>query len=370
MFDRSWISPSLLEFIEERVLKRIPLHRLAPNGSKNLRDSWPTEADRQRLAAMAAMAMADEPQTMEPAYKQNWNGQEPWIPPPFETSATASTLPANTPLESILPSNTTTSIVSQEPPFPSATTHHPDPQNRPTRPETWITIDSIFSATSSNSNSSTPFAPDLVIPVRLLNLSQSTDWPNHTLLLINSTFLTNLTSLLRLRKTHAQAQRSAALIKTATEPFVLKLKSEIARTEIRLRRLSPEVRLAKQYDVFENATSGPSATALKLERRLRELKSFLERTEERVADICVALELQGERLRAAQEAVNDDLERALGEAGLLGGEVGEPEVGVKVEDVIGEYRAFCRRNGIKWDGGEGGKLPESLRVGPVGGETG
>lgn len=355
MFDRSWISPSLLEFVEERVLKRIPLRRLAPNGSKNLRDSWPTEADRQRLAALTALAMADEPQTAEPVY---------WIQPPFETSA--STLSANTPLETILPS-TTTQIFSEEATRPIATPHHPFTQNRPPRPDTWITVSSIFSATTTSSPN--PFNPDLTIPVRLLNLTASTDWPNHFILLCNPTFLTNLTSLLKLRKTHAQAQRGAALIKTATEPFTLKLKSEITRTEIRLRHLSPEVRLAKQYNVFVSATSGPSATALKLERRLRELKSFLERTEERFADIVAALEEQGERSRAAQDAVNEDLERALADAEMLGGEIGGPE-GAMVEDVIGEYRAFCRQNGIKWDGGEGVVLPESLRVGPVVGETG
>lgn len=362
MFDRSWICPSLREFIDERLLKRIPLRRLATNGSKNLRNNWPTEADRQRLAALAAMAMADEKQTAEPVYKQKCKGAPLWIPHPFETSA--STLAAKQPLDIALSLDTTTQTISQESPRPTTAAHHFGTQDRTSRADTWITIDSIFSA-----NDSTDFRPDLQIPVRASDLTKSTDWPGHAFLLCNSAFLTRLTDLLKARKSYEKAKCDTSRIESATETFGLKLKMEIARSEIRLQRYSPEVRLAQQYNVFDNATSGPSATALKLQRRLDMLKSFLERTGERYADTFAALEEQEENLRAAQEAVNADLEKALFDADMLGAEFDAPD-GAQAADVIGEYSAFSRVNGIKWDGVEGEALPQSLRVGPAVEETG
>ena len=140
---------------------------------------------------------------------------------------------------------------------------------------------------------------------------------------------------------------------------------EITKTEIRLHRFYPDVQLAKQYNVFENATSGPSATALKLERKLTELRSFLERAMQRCANIFTALEQQSQKLRTAQAAVNADLEEAFADADMLGGEIGATPDGAQASDVIGEYQAFCRQNGIKWNGGEVAKLPVSLRVGPT-----
>jgi hypothetical protein len=101
---------------------------------------------------------------------------------------------------------------------------------------------------------------------------------------------------------------------------------------------------------------------LKLECKLKTLKCFLGRTEERCAGIFTGLGKQEEVLRAAQAAVNTDLEKAFGDADMLGDEMDAPKR-AQVSDVIGEYKAFCRQNGIKWGGYEGEALPESLRVG-------
>jgi hypothetical protein len=359
MFDRSWIPLSLREFIDERVLKRNPLCRLAPGGPKNLRDSWPTQVERERLDALAAEARK---QAAEPPYNEEWEEKPLPVPPSHEASVGA--LVANSPLGIALSLDTSSDTVSQEATRSSAAFHHVDTQNRTSRAETWITTESIFSDDDNDND----FKPDLDIPIRVTDLTTSTDWPGHAFLLCNPAFIKRLTNLLEARKSYEKAKCDANLIKSATETFALKLKMEIARTEIRLKRFSPEISLVKQYDVFKNATTGPSATALKLERRLKTLKSFLERADERCADIFTALEKQEEGLRAAQAAVNADLEKALADADMLGGEIGAPK-GAQVSDVMGEYKAFCRQNGIKWDGCEGGALPESLRVGPVVGEV-
>lgn len=378
MFNRSWVPSSLREpreFINERILKRIPLRKLAPDGPKNLRDSLPTQADRQMLDGLAV-----EVGQPEQAYRKEWKANPLFIPPSHETSAIE--LPADTPPGITISSNVRSKVASEEvAPRPTAAellpgsqhrTSHADTwntvesifsgnQNRISQADTWITVESIFSDDNNNNND---FSPDLNIPVFVIDLTTSPDWPGQTVLMCNPSFLTKLTDLLKARKAYEKAQHDAALIKSATDTFALKLKMEIARTEIRLHRFYPDIQLAKQYNVYDNATSGPSATALKLERKLGMLRSFLERTAERYADIVAALDEQSQELRAAQAAVNDDLEKAFVDAEMLGGEIGEPD-GAKVADVIGEYGAFCRQNGIKWDGCEGGKLPESLRVGPV-----
>jgi hypothetical protein len=360
MFNRSWIPPSLREFIDERVLKRNPLCRLAPGGPKNLRDSWPTQAERERLDALAAEARR---QVVEPAYKEEWEEKPLPVPPSHEASV--GSLAANNPLGLALSLDTSSDTISQEAIRPSAASDRASTQDRTSRADTWITLEESIFSDDDNDND---FKPDLNIPIRVTDLTTSTDWPGHAFLLCNPAFLTRLTNLLEARKSYEKAKCDANLIKSATETFALKLKMEIARTEIRLKRFSPEISVAKQYDVFKNATTGPSATALKLERRLKTLKSFLKRADERCADIFTALEKQEEGLRAAQAAVNADLEKALADADMLGGEIGAPK-GAQVSDVMGEYKAFCRQNGIKWDGCEGGALPESLRVGPVVGEV-
>jgi hypothetical protein len=62
--------------------------------------------------------------------------------------------------------------------------------------------------------------------------------------------------------------------------------------------------------------------------------------------------------------VNADLKKAFAAADMLGSEIGAPD-GAQASAVIGEYKAFCRQHGIKWDWSECKKLPQSLRVGPV-----
>lgn len=355
MFNQSWIPPSLREFIDERVLKRNPLFRLAPGGPKNLRHSWPTQADRERLDTLAAEARR---QAAEPTYKEEWEEKPLPFPPSHETSA--STLPANAPPGIILSLDTRSETAFQEATRPSAASHHAGTQNRASR-DTWITVEESIFSDKENGND---FRPDLDIPIRAADLTNSTDWPGHAILLCNPAFITRLTDLLKARKAHEKAKRDANLIKSATETFASKLKMEIARTEIGLKRFSPEIRLAKQYDVFGKATTGPSATALRLERKMKILTSFLKRAEERHADIFTALEKQEENLRAAQAVVNADLEKAFADADMLGGRFDAPK-GVQVSDVLGEYKAFCRQNGIKWDGCGSEELPESLRVGPA-----
>ena len=86
---------------------------------------------------------------------------------------------------------------------------------------------------------------------------------------------------------------------------------------------------------------------------------------QRCANIFTALEQQSQKLRTAQAAVNADLEEAFADADMLGGEICATPDGAQASDVIGEYQAFCRQNGIKWNGGEVAKLPVSLRVGPT-----
>ena len=355
MFDRSWFPPALREFIDERVLKRTPLRRLAPGGSKNLRDSWPTKAERQRLDALAA---ENEKQASEAAYEKKWKGKPIPIPPPHEASANK--LPAITQLAAIVSPNTRSEAASQNAQRPSVAALHLGNQNRNSRIETLDTITSFF----ADNDDENDFKPDLHVPVRASELTNSTDWPGHALLLCNPAFLTRLTDLLKARKAYERAKRDANLIRTSTDAFALKLKLEIARTEIRLKRLDPDIRLAKQYNVFENATGGPSATALKLEKKVKTLEGFRQRATERCADTFAALEQRSQMLRAAQAAVNADLEKAFSDAGMLGDDIGAPDV-AQASDVIGEYRALCLQNGIKWDDREGEKLPESLRVGPA-----
>lgn len=385
MFNRSWIPSSLREpreFINERILKRRPLSRLAPGGPKNLRDSLPIQAERQMLDTLAA---EDQKRAAEPAYRKKWKGEPLFIPPLHETSAIE--VPADTPPGITLSSNSRSRVTSQEAQRPTVASLHRGNQNRTSQAntkntvesissgnqnrashaDTWTTVESVFSHddnNDSNVNNDTDSSPDIDVPVLVFDLINSTDCPGQTVLMCNPTFLARLTHLLKARKAHKKAQHDAGLIKSATDTFALKLKMEIVRTEMRLRRFLPDIQLAKQYNVYDNATGGPSATSLKLERKLGMLRSFLERAAERYADIFVALDEQSQELRAAQAEVNANFEKAFVDAEMLGGEIGEPE-GAKVADVIGEYRAFCRQNGIKWDGVEGGKLPESLRVGPV-----
>lgn len=352
MFDRSWFPPALREFIHERVLKRTPLRRLAPGGSKNLRDSWPTKAERQRLDAWT---VKNEKQAAGAAYKKKWKGKPLSISPPHETSA--NTLPASTQLGTVFSPNTKSETASQNARRPSVAALHSGNQNRKSRVETLSTITSFFADDDDNA-----FKPDLHVPVRASELTNSTDWPGHAILLCNPAFLTRLADLLKARKAYERARRDANLIRSCTDAFALKLKMEIARTEIRLKRFDPDIRLAKQYNVFENATGGPSATALKLEKKLKTLEGFQQRAMQRCADTFAALEQRSQMLRAAQSAVDADFEKAFSNAGMLGGGIGAPD-GVQASQVIGEYRAFCRQNGIKWDGCEGEKLPESLRLG-------
>jgi hypothetical protein len=353
MFDRSWFPPALREFIDERVLRRTPLRRLAPGGSKNLRDSWPTKAERQRLDAWA---VKNEKQAAGAAYKEKWKGKPLSIPPPHQISP--NTLPANTQLRSVLSPNTKSETASQNAQRPSIAALYSANQNRKSRVETLSTITSFF----ADDDDDNAFKPDLHVPVRASELTNSTDWPGHAILLCNPAFLTRLTDLLKARKAHERAKRDANLLRSSTDAFALKLKTEIARTEIRLERFDPDIRLAKQYDVFESATGGPSATALKLERKLKMLEGFRRRAMERCDDTFAALGQRSQMLRAAQAAVDADLEKAFSDAGMLGGGPGAPD-GAQASDVIGEYRAFCRQNGIRWDDYEGEKLPESLRVG-------
>lgn len=384
MFNRSWIPSSLREpreFINERILKRIPLRELAPDGPKNLRDSLPTQADRQMLDALAVEVGQPASET---AYREKWKGNPLSIPPSHKTSAIE--LLADTPPGITITSNVRSEVASQDAQRPTGAALLPSNQNRTARADTsntvesifsgnqnrasqadtWTTVESIFSHddNNNNDNNDTDSSPDLDVPVFIIDLTTTTDWPGQTVLMCNPAFLTKLTHLLKARKVYEKAKSDASLIKSATDTFALKLKMEIAKTEIRLQRFYPDIQLAKQYNVYDNATSGPSATALKLERKLEMLRSFLERTAQRYADIVVVLDEQAQDLRAAQAEVNADLEKAFVDAEMLGGEIGEPE-GAKAADVIGEYRAFCRQNGIKWHGCEGGKLPESLRVGPV-----
>lgn len=300
----------------------------------------------------------DGKQVAEPAHEEKWKRKPLPMLPSHVT--TASTLPADNPLGVTISSTTTSDLASQEDGSPTAMAFHPGNENRVSRVETLNAFASFFEDDDDND-----FKPDLHVPVRASELTNSTDWPDHAILLCNPAFLTRLTDLLKIRKAYEKAQRDANLIKPATDTFSLKLKMEITKTEIRLHRFYPDVRLAKQYNVYDNATSGPSATALKLERKLRELRSFLERAVERCAATFTALEQQAQNLRAAQDAVNADLEKAFADADMLGGEIGATPDGVQASDVIGEYRAFCRQNGIKWDGCEGVKLPQSLRVGPA-----
>ena len=381
MFNRSWIPSSLREpreFINERILKRIPLRKLAPDGPKNLRDSLPTQADRQMLDALAVEVGQPASET---AYKKKWKGSPLFTPTSHDTSAIE--LPADTP-PGITTFNMRSEIAPQEAQRPTVAPLHPGNQNwtsctdtrntvesifsgnqnRTSQADTWTTVESIFSHDENNDNNDNDSKPDLNAPVFVIDLTTTTDWPGQTVLMCNPVFLAKLTDLLKARKAYEKAQHDAALIKSATDTFALKLKMEIARTEIRLQRFYPDIQLAKQYNVYDNATSGPSATALRLERKLEMLRSFLERTAERYADIVVALDEQSQEFRAAQAEVNADLEKAFVDAEMLGGEIGALD-GAEADDVIGEYKAFCCQNGIKWDGCEGGKLPESLRVGPV-----
>ena len=352
MFDRSWISPSLRDFIDERVLKRTPLRRLAPGGPKNLRESWPTQAERQRLDACA---VKNEKQAAEALYKKKWKEKPLPIPPPPHKAS----LSADTHLKSILSPNTRSEIASQVAQRPTASPLHPGSENRTSRAETLVTITGFFTDDDNG------FKPNLDVPVSVSGLTNSTDWPGHAILLCNPAFLSSVTDLLKARKAYEKAKRDANLIKSATDSFGLKLKMEITKTGIRLHRFYPDIQLAKQYKVFESATSGPgAATAMKLQRKQEELGSFLERALERCAGTFAALEKQSQDLRAAQAAVNADLEKAFADADILGGEIDAPDA-VQVSDVIGECRAFCRENGITWDGSEGEKLPESLRVDPA-----
>ena len=356
MFNRSWIPTSLREFINERVLKREPLRNLSPSGPKNLRDSLPIKADHQRLDEL--VVEDDSMHAAEPAYMEKWKRKPLPVLPSHGTSA--STLPLGNPLGITIPSTTTSDTASQDAGRPAAAGLLPSNQNRTSRAETLNAFASFFEDDENEDD----FKPDLNIPVRVSELTNSTDWPGHAILLCNPAFLTRLTDLLKTRKAYEKAQRDANLIKSSTDTFALELKMEITKTEIRLHRFYPDVQLAKQYNVFETATSGPSATALKLKRKLVTLKDFLQRAMERCADTFTALEQQSQKLRAAQAAVNADLEKAFVDADMLGAEPGVP-IGAQASDVIGEYKAFCRQNGIKWDGSEGEKLPESLRVGPV-----
>lgn len=226
MFDRSWFPPALREFIDERVLKRTPLRRLAPGGSKNLRDSWPTKAERQRLDALAA---ENEKQASEAAYKKKWKGKPLSIPPPHEVSP--STLPANTQLRPILSPITRNETASQDAKRPSIAVPHPGNQNRKSRVETLDNITSFF----SDGDDENTFKPDLHVPVRASELTNSTNWPGHTILLCNPAFLTRLNDLLNARKAYKRAKRDANLIRSSTDTFALKLKTEITRTETRLK---------------------------------------------------------------------------------------------------------------------------------------
>lgn len=358
MFNRSWIPSSLREFINERILKREPLRNLSPSGPKNLRDSLPTQADRQILDDL--VVEDDGLQVSEPAYREQWKRKPlPMLP---SRGISASTLPADNTLGTTVSSTTTSEIASREAGRPTAAALHSSNPNRTSRVETLNAFASFFEDDDDDDND---FKPDLNIPVRASELTNSTDWPGHAILLCNPAFLTRLTDLLKTRKAYEKAQHNANLVKSATDTFALKLKMEITKTEIRLHRFYPDVRLAKQYNVYDNATSGPSATALKLERKLTELRSFLERATERCVNTFTALEQQSQKLLAAQAVVNADLEKAFADADMLGGEIGATPDGVQASDVIGEYRAFCRQNGIKWDGCEGVKLPQSLRVGPA-----
>lgn len=357
MFNRSWIPSSLREFINERVLKRQPLRNLSPSGPKNLRDSLPTKADHHRLEESAVED--DGMQVAEPAYKEEWK-QKP-LPTLPSHGISASTLPENYPLGITTPSTTTSETVSQEASHPTTAAFHPGNQNRASHVETLSAFASFF----EDDNDDNDFNPDLNVPVRASELTNSTDWPGHAILLCNRAFLTRLIDLLKTRKAYEKAERDANLIKSATDTFTLKLKMEITKTEIRLHRFYPDVQLAKQYNVFDSATSGPSAIALTLERKLDELRSFLERATKRCTNIFTALEQQSQKLRTAQTAVNADLEEAFANADMLGGEIGAIPDGAQASDVIGEYQAFCRQLGIKWDRGEVAKLPVSLRLGPA-----
>ncbi|GAB7335819.1 hypothetical protein MBLNU13_g08094t1 [Cladosporium sp. NU13] len=355
MFNRSWIPSSLREFINERVLKRKPLRSLSPDGPKNLRDSLPTKADRHGLHELAVEDGG--PQIAEPAYKEEWKRKPLPMLPSHETFA--GTLPADNPLGITIPS-TTSDIASQRAGCPTGAAFHPGNPNRTSRGETLCAFAGFFEADDNDND----FKPELNVPVRASELTNSTDWPGHAILLCNPAFLTRLTDLLQSRKAYEKASCDANLIKSVTDTFALKLKMEITKTEIRLHRFYPDVQLARQYNVYESATSGPSATALKLERKREELRSFLERAAVRCAGIFTTLEQQAQNLRAAQAAVNADLEKAFAAADMLRGEIDAPK-GAQASDVISEYKAFCRQNGVKWDGGESEKLPESLRVGPA-----
>jgi hypothetical protein len=307
MFNRPWISSTLREFVDERILGRTPLRRLDPGGPKNLRDSEPPQTSHQK--------------------------QEPW---PVEDEKQAAELASGGKPLPALPEQQTT--LSSDKPRGNVSRGAEGCRNRMRREDSLrrkLSDDALITLASVVTNDEDHSETGLPVPVRAFEMPDGTHWPGHAIIMCNSDFLARLT---------------------------LKLRVQIGKCEIRLQRLCPEIQLAKQYNVFDNATSGPSLTALKLERKLETLKSFLERVTFRCAETLAALEKQSQRLRAVQAAVNTDFEKALSDADMLGDENGPPS-GVQAADVVSEYKAFCSQNGITWDGDEAEPLPESLMVG-------
>jgi hypothetical protein len=334
MFNRPWISSTLREFVDERILGRTPLRRLDPGGPKNLRDSEPPQTSHQK--------------------------QEPW---PVEDEKQAAELASGGKPLPALPEQQTT--LSSDKPRGNVSRGAEGCRNRMRREDSLrrkLSDDALITLASVVTNDEDHSETGLPVPVRAFEMPDGTHWPGHAIIMCNSDFLARLTHILKACKACQAAKRNAELEKRATDSFALKLRVQIAKCEIRLQRLDPEIQLAKQYNVFDNATSGPSLTALKLEKKLETLKSFLERATFRCAETLAALEKQSQRLRAVQAAVNADFEKALSDADMLGDENGPPS-GVQAADVVSEYKAFCSQNGITWDGDEAEPLPESLMVG-------
>jgi hypothetical protein len=260
--------------------------------------------------------------------------------------------------ETILSSNTQSQIALQEAEGCSTSVNHED-DPRWSQYSCGGIANYVANIVTNDDNDSDA---RLSIPIRATKMSKSTDCPGCAMLVCNPDFLARLTHILQASEAYQQAKRNAELEKRATDSFARKLRVEITKCRYRLHRLSPDIRLAKQYDVFDNATGGSSLTALKLERKLAALEAFLERALFRCADTLAALEQQWQNLCAAQAAVNAEFEKAFYDAGLLGDGNNAPS-GVQASDVIGEYKAFCRQNSITWEGCEAELLPESLMVG-------
>ena len=328
------------DYIDEHLLGRNLLTTLDPSGPKNLRDSEPIQVGGLRQARWPFGSRKQDAKLE------------------FEQMLHEKPLPA-------LPLPGTTSVShTQHRSVPEQSSGRGTTARREKRPRRGLAADvsndvaSVF--TIGEDEHSTR---DLHIPIRAFKLADDhEDYPGHALFLFNPDFSSRLAHLLQARKVYEKANHNAELEERATSRFIGKLRVEIVKCQLRLQRWSPDTRSANQYNDFDDAASGPSPTALKLERKLDLLSSFLERTTDRRAETEAALEQQTENLHAAQAAINADFEKVLSGVGMLSDEVSPPS-GAEVSDVIGDYKAFCLQNGIKWDDREAESLPASLTVG-------